>query len=366
MILMAAIASFHQVQPIRAEDPTPAVRVAKAPSGRSGRPVRAESQRPASRAESNEERLIGAGVKRTAGNVRRDTASSEELQAAARERGQRPVRKSGVIPASAEIIQDGPVYDAPQGEFVEDVAPMGHGGCASCGDGGCDGSACGSCGPVGCGWGGCGIDLCNPSRGPGRQLCICLPSHGWVQMDYLGWYQRGMDVPPLLTTSTAGTAQANAGVLGLGTTTTLIGDKDLMTDRRNGGRIRFGWWFANRPNLGIEGEYFGLGNEVFERVDRSTGAVGSQILARPFFNIAPAAGLAREDSELIAFPNVVSGSFTVRAESQLDGGAVRFRRALCCGSSTGFRPSIAVLFQPSHESMRPWDGDICSSMNRCH
>ena len=148
-------------------------------------------------------------------------------------------------------------------------------------------------------------------------------------MDYLMWWQSGMHIPPVLTTSTTGTSQANAGVLGLNSTSTLLGNQDIFTERMNGGRIRFGWWFANRPNTGVELEYFGFKSLNFDRVDRST---GSPILARPFFNIAPDTGFAREDSELVAFPNVVSGSFTTSAFNTIDGAAVRFRRMLCCSS----------------------------------
>jgi hypothetical protein len=154
-------------------------------------------------------------------------------------------------------------------------------------------------------------------------------------MDYLMWWQKGLDVPPLLTTSTTGTTQANAGVLGLNSTSTLIGNDDLLTGRMNGGRIRFGWWFANCPKLGIEGEYFGLDTLRHDSVNQST---GNPILARPFFNIAPATGFAREDSELVAFPNIVSGSFTLNAFSTIDGAAVRFRRMLCCGTNSTCSP----------------------------
>ena len=149
------------------------------------------------------------------------------------------------------------------------------------------------------------------------------------------WWQDGMRLPPLLTSATTGTTQANAGVLGLNSTSTLLGNQDILTERLNGGRIRFGWWFANNPNVGVELEYFGLRTARFDRVDRST---GSPILARPFFNIAPDTGLAREDSELVAFPNVVSGSFTTSVFSTIDGAAVRFRRLLCCSSGCGCSP----------------------------
>ncbi len=320
-----------------AGDPTPAQRSTRPtnssqPTQAPARPTQAREQaRPATG--NRDQNLIGAGVKRPS------TTRSEEGTAVK----QAAASNSRVVKANAQVMSQEVVYDeggyAPSEGYVVNEGPVSNGGsCSTCGDGSCDGGSCGascgsSCGQSG--WGSCGFDICSPGPGRRRQLCICLPSHGWVQMDYLMWWQRGMSIPPLLTTSTAGTAQANAGVLGLNSTSTLIGDEDILTDRMNGGRIRFGWWFANCPKLGIEGEYFGLTTLREDTVNQST---GNPILARPFFNIAPGTGFAREDSELVAFPNVVSGSFTTNAFSTLDGAAVRFRRMLCCGSSCSYAP----------------------------
>jgi hypothetical protein len=167
-----------------------------------------------------------------------------------------------------------------------------------------------SCGPEGCGdW------------GDSRQICICLPSHGWVQLDYLLWHQSAMRTPGLLSTATPGTSSATAGVLGQSSTSLLHSDR-LLDGQRDGGRIRFGWWMANHPNFGLEGEYFGLGGGA-DRLELQS--VGNPIIARPFFNMLTGA----EDSQLIAFPNVVSGSVSMQADSRLDGAAFRFRHAIC-------------------------------------
>jgi hypothetical protein len=202
------------------------------------------------------------------------------------------------------------------------------GGCSSCNGGGC--SSCGD----GCSSGSCGnrlgFDLCNPNGFDSRQLCICLPSHGWVSVEYLNWYQRGMETPALVTTSPNPTSQAQAGVLPLATTL-YGGNNDILNGRMNGTRVRFGWWFANNPKLGVEGEYFGFGSKT-ENFDRQS--TGDPILARPFYNAVT--GL--EDSELVAYPNVVSGRVRTEATTQLDAAAVRFRRTLCCSSGCGFSP----------------------------
>ena len=251
----------------------------------------------------------------------------------------RPARPTGRLVSHQSIVADDGdevIYDegsdgAVLGESYnpnEGLAEIG-GGCTSCGGGGC--SSCGdSCGDF-CG-SPFGFDLCNPGALGGRQLCICLPSHGWVSVEYLNWYQRGMEAPALVTTSPVPTAQNLAGVLPLATTL-YGGNHDILNDRMNGTRVRFGWWFANNPNLGVEGEYVGFGQRT-ENFDRQSN--GSSILARPFYN----AVTGMEDSELVSFPGVVSGRVRTTATSKLDGAAVRFRRLLCCSSGCAFSPIV--------------------------
>lgn len=208
----------------------------------------------------------------------------------------------------------GEVIEHLEGEYVEGEY-FTDGGCDSCGGGGCDS---------------CGVsdNFCGGCSAP-RGFCICFPSHGWVHAEYLLWFQNGMRVPPLVTTSPVGTARTAAGVLGQPGTSVLFGDDELLGDDRSGFRIRFGWWLSSFPGWGIEGEYTGLGEQTESFFQQST---GTPILARPFFNVLT--GL--EDSELVAFPNVVSGSIAVDATSQFDGAAVRLRRQLCCSSGCGY------------------------------
>ena len=217
------------------------------------------------------------------------------------------------------IYDDGPMmYDA---DGFEESYGL-HRGCSSCGGGGC--RSCGIGNPF-------GIDLCNPSGYlPGRQLCICLPSHGWVSVDYLGLYASGMQMPSLVTTSPVGTSQFLAGVLP--NATTLYGGNDnAFRDMQNGIRVRVGIWSAVRPNFGAEGEYFGF-SEQAESFSANSG--GSPILARPFYNNIT--GL--QDSELVAFPGLLSGKVSVDATSRLDAAAVRFRHILCCSTKASCNP----------------------------
>ena len=173
-------------------------------------------------------------------------------------------------------------------------------------------------------------DLCYPNYG---RLYIALPAHGWVHAEGLTWYQSGMNLPPLVTTSPTGTPRASAGVLGQqGTSVLFGGDDESLTDGNGGFRIRFGTWLGSVPGLGLEGEYLGLGETTESFFAQANGAVGSQILARPFFNMLT----GREDAELVSFPNVVRGSIGVDVTNALSGAAFRFRRQMCCSSGCGF------------------------------
>ncbi|TWU31590.1 hypothetical protein Poly41_61470 [Novipirellula artificiosorum] len=210
-----------------------------------------------------------------------------------------------------------PIYD---GGMSCDAMPAGSNcGCDSIAcDGGCDFTMTGnSC---------CG-ELCSPKS---WRPCVtlCLPTDGWVSFEYLAWWQDGMGLPPLVTTSTdPNVSQANAGVLGQPTTRTLFGGEEVLTDTFEGGRLRFGVWLDRCHTWAVSAEYFQLGSQSESFFQNSN---GDPILARPFFNVDPTSGSPREDSELVAFNGtgntIVSGAVGATAESQLVGGGFNFRR----------------------------------------
>ncbi len=279
----------------------------------------------------------------------------------------------GRLPASAipvgTVINSGPVLDAPVvggsvvhsdvygGEVIDGgsypldgqigLSPVHSGGCdcgaptcgleASCGmeaigcdcgaggcDGGCDSMSCGGGCTTGCG-GNC--SMCGEltsDRAWRPAITLRLPQDGWVSAEALHWWQDGMSLPPLVTTSDgANIARADAGVLGRNGTRTLFGGEDILDSGIDGFRLKFGFWFDRCHTWGLGAEYFHLGSE--SENFRATSS-GSPILARPFFNTTT--GL--NDSELVAFPGVVSGTVTARASSELYGGGFHFRRLRCC------------------------------------
>ncbi|WP_197452132.1 BBP7 family outer membrane beta-barrel protein [Rosistilla carotiformis] len=187
-----------------------------------------------------------------------------------------------------------------------------------------EGAYYGTSGDQGCDGCGSGCNSCRRGRGWSPLFCVGVPSDGWFSAEYLMWWQKGMNLPPLVTTSAT---TADAGVLGRGTTRTLFGgNDDYVTDSLNGMRFRLGFWLDACHRWGIEAEHFGLDTE---RDSFSASGDGSPILARPFFNMENNAN----DSELVSFPNVVNGRVSVDVTSSLEGTGVHLRRLWCC--STG-------------------------------
>ena len=145
-----------------------------------------------------------------------------------------------------------------------------------------------------------------------------------------------MDTPPLVTSSAAGTALGDAGVLGLDSTTVLYGDDDLLKDGSSGFRIRFGGFFGPTRRFGYEGEYLGLSSNM-DRFEATSDGTGSPILGRPFFNINPRQNgdgslnpPPVQDAELVSFPNLLAGTVTVDSFTEFQSAAGRFRWNICC------------------------------------
>jgi Putative beta barrel porin-7 (BBP7) len=156
-------------------------------------------------------------------------------------------------------------------------------------------------------------------------LALADPDRFWVGMDYLAWSVKGDRLPPLVTTSPAGTPLAQAGVLGPPGTTVLFGDSSVNGGWRSGGQLRAGYWFDPKHETGIEANFFGL-----ERASSGFNAnsSGTPILARPFLD----ATTNLQSSQLIAFPGLLSGSVTASETSRLYGAGALYRQEI--GSSS--------------------------------
>jgi hypothetical protein len=154
----------------------------------------------------------------------------------------------------------------------------------------------------------------------------------WAEADALGWSVKGDHLPPLVTTSPAGTPFAQAGVLGIPGTTVLFGDSSVNNDWRAGGRITAGYWFDPSRNRGLEVSFFGLGDVS---TDFSANSAATPIIARPFFD----ATTGLQNAEFVAFPGLLTGNVTVTEKSRLLGAGALYRQDI--GVWAGMR--IAAL-----------------------
>jgi hypothetical protein len=143
----------------------------------------------------------------------------------------------------------------------------------------------------------------------------------WAELDALAWSVKGDRLPPLVTTSPDSTPRAQAGILGLPTTTVLFGDSSVDAGWRAGGRLQAGYWFDPQRIAGIEVSFFDLQNAS---TGFAAGSNGNVIIARPFFN----ASTNQQDANLISFPAVVSGSASVNESSRLLGAGALYRQQI--------------------------------------
>jgi len=146
-----------------------------------------------------------------------------------------------------------------------------------------------------------------------------------VSGDYLLWWIKDSHFPVLITTGAPG-ATALPGVLGQPTTTVLFGGSDVDNEERSGGRFRGGLWLDNCHTIGLEASYFFLGSRSVDFNDASNGALGSVIIARPFFDVI--SGI--QNAQLVAFPGIASGEIHLSSASRLQGAELNLLCNPCC------------------------------------
>jgi len=155
----------------------------------------------------------------------------------------------------------------------------------------------------------------------------CRPSCFWVQGDYLLWWIKDSQLPALITTGTPG-ATALPGVLGQRDTRVLFGGGDVENEVRSGGRVTGGFWLDDCHTTGLEASYFFLGSRSVRFDDASNGALGSALIARPFFDVI--SGI--QNAQLVAFPGIASGEIHVNSSSRLQGAEVNMLCIPCCAA----------------------------------
>ncbi|MFL5339851.1 MAG: BBP7 family outer membrane beta-barrel protein [Gemmataceae bacterium] len=158
----------------------------------------------------------------------------------------------------------------------------------------------------------------------------CHHERVWVSAEYLGWWLRGANLPPLVTTGPALLPPACAGALVPGTTV-LLGGGEQNARFFNGGRFAAGAWLGER--WGVEGSYLFLGPNSSNFFASSTGAAGTAVLARPFTmsNGVPCAELVALPAGV--FPTVLggeAGSIAVTDRTFFQGAELNLVRRIGC------------------------------------
>jgi hypothetical protein len=134
------------------------------------------------------------------------------------------------------------------------------------------------------------------------------------------WWIKGGSVPPLVTTG----PPVTGGVLGAPGTTTLFGGDHDNRNPISGARFNLGYWCND--SIGIGANYFFLGQRSNNFTANSSGAAGSPVLSRPFFNVI--SGLP--DVQVVAFPGLASGTIQTSSNSSLQGAGLNLFYNLCC------------------------------------
>ncbi len=179
----------------------------------------------------------------------------------------------------------------------------------------------GACDPCSGGCASCPADCCD---GGG---CGCtFGDRFYVTGEYLLWWIRTSNTPPLVTRGSAG--DAVPGALGLPGTTVLFGGRGVEDNPMSGGRLNLGYWFGDQHLLGLDFGAFILGEQG---KNFSATSFGNPILARPIINAAT----GMETTELVAGPGVLAGNVSVTTRSRLWGYEANLRSNLFCGQVCG-------------------------------
>jgi hypothetical protein len=141
-----------------------------------------------------------------------------------------------------------------------------------------------------------------------RSLATGSDVRFWANSEYLFAFMRGSPTVPLVTTATAGTSRAAAGILGQPQTSVLFGDERYGDNVRPGFRVATGLWFNPQQSLGIEGGFLMTSSQA--AIFSATSNDGT-ILARPYID----ATTGLRQAVLVAFPGLSNGSIDVRANT---------------------------------------------------
>jgi hypothetical protein len=231
----------------------------------------------------------------------------------------------GVVPTPGAVVTPGAVpgpgvVTGPMGAPLVDGGCMGHDCCSPgcC----CPPSSCAPdcCAPDCCAQG-CCPSCCDGCCGCWNNGGCCFGNRWYGSAEYLLWFIRGQNVPPLLTTGPL--FASTPGAIGQLGTTVLYGNNIQANNPYSGMRLRGGYWFGDGHGLGLDlGGFFLGGNNT----NFSSSSMGVPFLGRPFTNALT--GL--QDVEAVAAPGL-AGTFNAVNTFFLYGVEANLRRNFLCG-----------------------------------
>jgi hypothetical protein len=150
-------------------------------------------------------------------------------------------------------------------------------------------------------------------------------------VDYLGWFTRKNNLPPLVTSGRAN--DPLPGALGERGTEVLLGRTTLDDTFHSGIRLTGAVDLDSAKVWSVEASAFYLENKVFRDTFAGGSDPGSLVLARPFVN-----GATNTESAIpISFPGLLAGNLNVALNERFYGGDANVRYNLWPGNGYGGR-----------------------------
>jgi hypothetical protein len=158
----------------------------------------------------------------------------------------------------------------------------------------------------------------------GPECVMWTPFH--ANFEYLLWWLRKSQVPPLVTTGA--TTDPIPGALGQPNTMVLLQGSDIIdgNNQHSGGRLTLAADLDPCQIFQINGSFFLLETRTGQRKLSSPGDLDARLLARPFFDV----DARSEGAQLINLPGVSAGSIGITAATRVWGADMNVRYNYLC------------------------------------
>jgi hypothetical protein len=153
---------------------------------------------------------------------------------------------------------------------------------------------------------------------------VGVPPHLYVNVEYLLWWVRPRQAPPLVTAGSLN--DAIPGALGQpGTRVLFGGDGFDATNGQSGGRISGLYWFDMNHTCGIDASAFILEHVTNWTRIGGTGTDPNLVLTRPFFD----PNFNVQNADPVVFPSVQGGNIAIEEPRRFWGADANFRYSEC-------------------------------------